>query len=128
MDANDFLKGGCYALALWLHRKTELPLYGLFDDQGLMHHAMVGDHDGKVMYDARGRVSADWAHMMRGRACAGRNLRETNVEDLEDMCEMARQFHGIDPSDRQVAGFVRKTDDLLEIVEAGPVSAPAPDR
>lgn len=126
MDANDYLKGGCYALALWLHRKTELPLYGLFDDQGRMHHALVGDHDGQTLYDARGRVTAEWAFMQRGRPCAGRNLRETIAEDVEDMCEMARHFHRIDPSDRQVAAFVRKIAPLRELAEAGPVSSPAP--
>lgn len=126
MDASDFLRGGCYALAAWLHLKTELPIYGLFDDHGLMHHAMVGDHDGQALYDARGKVSADWAHMIRGRRCMGTNLREATLQDLRDLHELTTAMGGINPTERQIINFARKTPALRELVEAGPVSAPAP--
>jgi len=126
MDASDFLRGGCYALALWLHGKTDLPLYGLYDDHGEMQHAMVGDHDAERFYDARGRVPAVAVRMMRGRPCAGSDLRETTVEEVRAMRDLAARHGNPSPTDRQVAAFARKSPYLREIVEAGPVPAPAP--
>lgn len=126
MDANDFLRGGCYALALWLHRKTELPLYGLFDDHGEMHHALVGDHEGETFHDARGRVPVACVRTIRGRRCAGEHLREVSVEEVEATRDLALKFGNINPSDRQVAAFARKSAHLRALVEAGPVPAPGP--
>lgn len=126
MTETDFLRGGCYALAAWLHLKTELPIFGLFDDGGLMHHAMVGDHDGTALYDARGKVSPDWAFIIRGHRCMGTNLRETTLQDLKDMQELVTATGGICPTERQIIRYARKHPDLRELVEAGPVAAPAP--
>lgn len=126
MTENDFLRGGCYALAAWLHLKTELPIYGLFDDGGLMHHAMVGDHDGQVLYDARGKVTAEWAYMIRGHRCMGTNLREATLQDLRDMHELNTALGGVNPTERQIINFARKTAVLRDLVEAGPVAVPAP--
>lgn len=99
---SDYLRGGCYALAAWLHLKTDLPIYGLFDDDGLMHHAMVGDHDGQTLYDARGRISPEWAFMIRGRRCMGTNLREATLQDLRDMHELNTALGGFNPTERQI--------------------------
>jgi hypothetical protein len=48
------MRGGCYVLALWLHNKTGLPLYGLWDKKGEIAHAFVYDPATNLAYDARG--------------------------------------------------------------------------
>lgn len=112
---SDFMKGGCYSLALWLHRKTGLTIYGLFDgDQ--MHHAMVGD--GTTFYDARGRVSLATVRHFRGRLGAGTEIRATTPEDCEDYIELIKAIHGLTFSNGKIASFVRSNEDLVELISS----------
>lgn len=55
-----YLRGGCYALALALHKATKLPLCGLYeagtDD---LHHAFVRDPATGMALDIRGLLPLD---------------------------------------------------------------------
>lgn len=55
---NRYLRGGCFALAIELHRKTGLPLWGLMLDEEL-HHAFVADGDADLAIDIRGQMPID---------------------------------------------------------------------
>ena len=76
------MRGGCYALALHLHEATGLPLMGLYDEVGTLHHAFVADFDQEVAYDARGATDLDGVQLYHGRECAGQLMREATVEDV----------------------------------------------
>ena len=55
----DFMNGGCYVLALWLYRKTKLPIYGVYDNSDFIHHAFVYDENTNAAYDARGSTTLE---------------------------------------------------------------------
>lgn len=121
---SDLMRGGCFAMALWLHRKTELPLYGLFDEAGDMHHALVLDEAEDVFYDARGRVQRNLVGFSNGRRSAGTILREATVAEVQAFQATAASLTGIAPTDRQLAKYARETGPLRELLETE--RAPAP--
>lgn len=76
-----FMKGGCFALAKHLHEKTGLPLYGLVDDSGYIHHAFVKKDDFGI--DIRGKVPLDRIHIFKGRESAGKEIKPISMNELE---------------------------------------------
>lgn len=51
-----YLRGGCYALAHEAARISGLPLMGLRDASGALHHAFVADPEAGTAWDVRGRM------------------------------------------------------------------------
>lgn len=110
-DEAEFMRGGCFALALHLHRKTGLPLYGLADTAGHFHHAFVLDGDHAL--DARGRVPLALIRLYKSRVCAGERLQELPIDTAEAL--MAESGVTL----RQASAYARKQPALDEAVANG---------
>lgn len=111
MTEREFLRGGCYALAIWLHQRTGLQLVGLYDEDGTLHHAMVANDAADMVYDARGAVPVQVASLLRGRRCAGTILKPASTADvmkLASVCEPVSQ--------RAISAFVRKVPGLSALL------------
>lgn len=76
---NEWMRGKCWDMAVALHEKTSLPLYGLFDQHGGCHHAFVLDAELNMGLDARGTMPVD--RLKRG--CAGQEVRPLAREAIE---------------------------------------------
>jgi hypothetical protein len=74
-----WMRGHCWDMAIALHEKTKLPIYGLFDKRGDCHHAFVWDESISVGIDARGAL------MMSGlrAGCAGQESKPLARDDIE---------------------------------------------
>lgn len=123
-SADAFMRGGCFMLALWLHHKTGLPLYGLYDAQDRMHHAFVYDPASETAYDARGaHRGLDRIRYYQGRSSAGELARPATVEDVQGHAalaeEEARIWGRALPSRRAITGFVRSVPALAQLVTPG---------
>jgi len=77
-----YMKGGCYQFALFLCELGHLPLYGLVDESGALHHAFVVD--GKTAIDARGETSMDSIAIYKGRKSAGVKIVPVDKSEVED--------------------------------------------
>lgn len=96
---NRYLRGGCFALAIELHRKTGLPLWGLLLDDEL-HHAFVLDPDQGVAIDIRGGMSieavrkgARYEETLEAREISEEKIMETVFSfDPEDLREARRSI------------------------------------
>ena len=51
-----YLRGGCWILAIELSKKTKLPLWGIRDERGDLHHAFVADEENQTAIDIRGSM------------------------------------------------------------------------
>lgn len=80
------MTGGCFALALALHKRSRLPIYGLYDNGGNIHHAFVKDGDYGI--DARGRVPIRDIRFYRGRPSAGQHIRPVTQRELERLSRL----------------------------------------
>jgi hypothetical protein len=116
-----FMRGGCFILALWLHKRSKLPLYGLWDTNDVMHHAFVYDPATDTAYDARGaHRGLENIKLYRGQAGAGTEVRPASVAEVQEHDTDARyeaNIWGRDiPSPRAVAAFVRRIPALADLV------------
>lgn len=114
-STNELMRGGCYALALYLHRRTGLPLHGLFDEagsEGSMHHAYVFDAASGLAYDARGAVRLDRIAVFRREEGTGRfpgPAKRADVRALEEDAKLAwsaRQLRDYCLADPDLAGML----------------------
>lgn len=105
-----YMRGSCYALAMYLHDRTDLALYGLFDTHGTMHHAFVADPQSGTAYDGRGRTSLSTVMRFRDQPCRGEIVRPTDRTTVAQYAEEARAcpFRSHDPSDADVRRFVMR--------------------
>ena len=83
LEERHLMRGGCMTFALHLHRRSRLTLFGLFDDEGILHHAGVGEENPTLLYDGRGPVSVDLFHLWRGAPCAGDRLEVVSPGDVK---------------------------------------------
>ncbi len=83
LELGNLMRGGCMTFALHLHRRSRLPLFGLFDESGRLHHAGVGEESASVLYDGRGPVPIDLFHFWRGIPCAGDRLEVISPDDVK---------------------------------------------
>jgi len=77
-----FMKGGCYQFALFLHELTGLPLYGLVDEAGALHHAFVVNGDTAI--DSRGEMALQSVATYRGRESAGTVIVPVEKSEVEE--------------------------------------------
>ena len=82
-----YMKGGCYQFALFMHDVTGLPLYGLVDDSGALHHAFVVNGDTAI--DARGEVSLGAVANYKGRRSAGEKITQIDKTEVEEYSDGA---------------------------------------
>lgn len=106
-----YMKGGCYQFALYLHEVTKLPLFGLADEQGAIHHAFVMDGDSAI--DARGEMSVE--HMMRyqGRQSAGTVVTPATVEEITEYAGGPLTDDEFEEADH----YAREHDQLAQIID-----------
>ncbi|MCE6958352.1 hypothetical protein LAZ40_04685 [Cereibacter sphaeroides] len=57
-----YLTGGCFAFAHELAKVTRLPIWGMWDGAGDLHHAFVADPDAGLGHDIRGTLPLDRLH------------------------------------------------------------------
>jgi hypothetical protein len=81
-------RGKCFALAIALSRRHDLPIYGAKDTNGLIHHAFVIDSGRAV--DIRGSVSLD--AVARGSRAEGGTIEHVTEADLLQLAEDFRCF------------------------------------
>lgn len=72
-----WMRGQCWDMAVALHRASGFPMHGLFDNQGLCHHAFVMMPDGRGL-DYRGPQAID--QLVAG--CAGQAIRPLEMTDI----------------------------------------------
>jgi hypothetical protein len=107
-----YMKGGCYQFALYLHEALGLPLYGLVDDIGALHHAFVVQGDTAI--DARGEVPLDQVALYKGSPGAG-----TRVIPV-DKAEVEEYNHGTLTDDEfdEAAEYAGEHDQLAQLINA----------
>jgi hypothetical protein len=76
-----YLRGGCFALAQEMHRLSGLPLFGLRDDEGGLHHAFAADPETGIGWDIRGSMPLD--RIPEGSTVPKGVVRPITLEDLE---------------------------------------------
>jgi hypothetical protein len=121
----DFMNGGCYVLAIWLHNRTKLPLYGIWHDDDIAH-GFVYDETKDIAYDARGAIRGlDNVAKYRGVGNYQGAIRPVTIEQMREHIpkalesQQARMFPRRIPSSeksRAVARYVEKVPDLLGLV------------
>lgn len=117
---NNFMRGGCFILALWLHAKTKLPLYGLWEGD-VMHHAFVYDAATDTAFDARGsHKGLEGIKYYQGLPSKGTEVRPTSVAEVRDHAEMAQQeadmWGRTMPRPRMIPSFVRTVPSLMKLI------------
>ena len=118
---SSFMRGGCFVLALWLHRRTKLPLYGLWDADTL-HHAFVYDPATDTAYDARGaHHGLASVKLYRRQASAGIDVRPATVAEVQECDTIAREqadMWGREaiPSPRVAAAYVKRNRSLAGLI------------
>ena len=81
-DYIDFKRGDCSLLANVISDELGLPIYGVFDEEGIMHHVFVYDPDVDEAIDCRGRMPVeDVFQEVRGRNLIYREVTEQEIED-----------------------------------------------
>ena len=76
---NKYLRSGCIDLAVALHRRLGLPLYGAFDKRGSLHHVFVVK-DGQAI-DIRGRIPL--ADVATGSRAEGGTIEPMTEKEVE---------------------------------------------
>jgi hypothetical protein len=107
-----YMKGGCYQFALYLHEVTGLPLYGLVDDAGALHHAFVVKDQTAI--DARGEVALDKVHLYKGRPSAGTKMISVDKDEVEEYNNGAITDDEFDDA----AEYAGEHDQLAQIINA----------
>ena len=78
----DFKRGDCHLLATTIADLTDLPTYGVFDEEGNMHHVFVYDSDTDEAVDCRGRIPVrDVIKGIRGENLTYREVTQQQIED-----------------------------------------------
>lgn len=75
-----YLRGGCFALAREAARISGLPLMGLRDAAGAVHHAFVADPDTGEAWDIRGRLPI--SRISEGSAAGSPQIAPLSSEEL----------------------------------------------
>lgn len=120
----EFMRGGCFVLALYLHTKTKLPLYGLWDGD-VMHHAFVYDAATDTAYDARGaHQGLETIKYYRGLPSKGVAVRPATVAEVRCHAEFAQKEADLwgrtIPRPRAIPSFVRTVPSLARLIAQGP--------
>lgn len=105
-----YMRGSCYALALYLADRTDLQLYGCFSETGALHHAFVADPVSGQGYDGRGPISLTTVLHFRGQICAGSAVRPVERALVAEYAEEARTcpFRPHDPSEAEIRRFIQR--------------------
>lgn len=112
---DELMRGGCYSLALYLHRRTGVPLMALADNSGMLHHVFIAD--GGTAWDARGQVMLKDVAWYRGRRCAGDRFVDVTADQVEAMMRTDRlETH--DPG--RLGRFCRATPALRQLLADRP--------
>lgn len=106
-----YMKGGCYQFALFLNSLTGLPLYGLVDESGALHHAFVVN--GETAIDARGESSLDSIAIYKGRKSAGVKIVPVDRSEVEEY------NHGplTDEEFDECISYANEHDQLAQIID-----------
>ena len=80
---SEYTRGQCFSLAIALHRRHGLPLYGAKDASGLIHHVFVV-YSGRAV-DIRGSMSLDT--VARGSKADGGTIVHVHVADIYKQVE-----------------------------------------
>ncbi|HEX5426652.1 MAG TPA: hypothetical protein VFW94_24280 [Candidatus Acidoferrales bacterium] len=113
---NQGLHGMCGPIAIALHRKTGLPIFGAFDKFGYLHHLFVSD--GEHAIDIRGSMPLENV-AVRSKAANGTIKPMTEEQVYEDI----KPFQIIEPSDIKRARSIvnrylhKKSDESVTGVE-----------
>ena len=98
---NRYLRGGCFVLAILLHRQTGLPLWGMRTaPNGGIEHAFVADPDRGVGIDIRGEMQIE-------RISEGARLQNPHFGPVTEDEIMAQVF-SFDPAEVREAQRVIK--------------------
>jgi hypothetical protein len=105
-----YMRGSCFALALYLADRSDFTLFGLFDEAGAMHHAFVANPETGTAFDGRGRTSMSGVLRFRGLPCAGQQVRPVERALVATYAEEARTspWTAFDPSDAEIRRFVQR--------------------
>lgn len=82
-----YMRGKCWSLAIELARHTGLPLWGLVDARGDIHHAFVADSDKRVAFDIRGEVHLSHVNAGAVAICKPVCLNEEQTEFVQQMAD-----------------------------------------
>jgi len=107
-----YMKGGCYQFALYLHEALGLPLYGLVDDIGALHHAFVVQGDTAI--DARGEIPLDQVAVYKGRHGAGTRVIPVDKAEVEEY----NQGTLTDDEFDEAAEYAGEHDQLAQLINA----------
>lgn len=123
-----YLRGGCYALAHEAARISGLPLMGLRDAGGAVHHAFVADPGSGEAWDIRGRMPV--ASVGDGSAVADPRITPLDASELLDLLGDACPYT-LDAAARTVRTYLVPAglpvrDDLRIALSTNP-EAPGPD-
>ncbi len=83
LDVGHLMRGGCMIFALHLHKRSRLPLFGLMDENGRIHHAGVGEAGAELLFDGRGKSYRDDFAYWRGQPCAGDRLEAVTAAEIK---------------------------------------------
>lgn len=86
-----YMSGYCSVLAVALHEITDLPIYGLYNNEDTIHFFVK---DGEFAYDARGRV----------------DIKDIDCYELDGISSIKKE----DPTDISFDVHFNYTDDFLE--------------
>jgi len=118
-NTQSYLRGGCYALALALHKDTGAATWGMFDASGAMHHAFVVRADGLAV-DARGLRVVD--HVGNGSCVENPTFRPVTVVEIANTAFLNNVVGGSprwrDPDIRESRAFAEKNG-LIALAMAG---------
>jgi hypothetical protein len=110
MTESEMMRGGCFALAEWLHHATGLPLYGIVGTPNEIHHAFVVDGD--MAYDGRGEVELKSVHSYKGRAAAGGMVEPISLSLLQEYSQGLFYIH---PD--EIEAFCDQNSDLSDLLD-----------
>jgi hypothetical protein len=123
-----YLRGGCYALAHEAARISGLPLMGLRDASGAVHHAFVADPDTGSAWDVRGRMPV--ASVGDGSAVIDPRITPLEASELLDLLGDACPY-ALDAAARTVRTYLVPAGlpvrDELRIRVTPNAAAPGPD-
>ena len=78
----DFKRGDCSLLAITVADSLNLPTYGAFDEEDIMHHVFAYDPDTDEAIDCRGRMSVkNITQNIRGNNLTYREITRQQIED-----------------------------------------------
>ena len=81
-DYISFMSGDCSLLAGAVSELADLPMYGIFDEEGSMHHVFAYDKEADEAVDCRGRIPV--ADVMKNIRGENKTYREVSSEEIEE--------------------------------------------